>query len=112
MFIFFVVVVSQEAESCITYLDDCDGCQPIFDDNLTTFMTLQSGDGIYQESHRLLINQTCVKITEVRKADPTHVIQFRRHNYLKRIAYILSLTVICLDSLFSWLKRSRTVQNN
>ena len=62
---FSFFVVSQDDESCITYFDDCDGCQRIFDDDHTTFVTLDPGDGVYQKCHRFQINQTCVKTVDV-----------------------------------------------
>ena len=55
-------------DTCSVDYNDCDECHQIFDDDLTTFMTLKSRDGNNKTSfrtHRLEIKQTCVNTSDV-----------------------------------------------
>ena len=55
--------VSEEKQTCITHHNDCEDCERIFDDDLSTSSKLDSRDGIYPKM--LEINQTCVNTSDV-----------------------------------------------
>ena len=61
----FIFKVSEKKQACITHHNDCEGCERIFDDDLSTLRKFASGNGIYPKIHKLEINETCVNKSDV-----------------------------------------------
>ena len=57
--------VSDQKQACSTHHKDCEGCERIFDADLSTLRKFDSEEGIYPKIHKLEINQTCVNTSDV-----------------------------------------------
>ena len=57
--------VSEKKQACITHDKDCEGCEGIFDDDLSTLRKFNCGSEIYPKIHKLEINETCVNRSDV-----------------------------------------------
>ena len=61
----FLFKVSEEEQACVTHPKDCESCERMFDDDLSTLQKLDSGDEMYPKIQRLEVNQSCINTSDV-----------------------------------------------